>query len=72
MVVAELGREEEVARVFRRWGLEVSTVGEVTDHGRAVIAHRGSSWISSWVTEPSWGFESAPGAALIATPCVLR
>ncbi len=43
VVVAERGREEEVARVFRRWGLEVSTVGEVIGGGRALITWRGET-----------------------------
>ncbi len=43
VVVAERGREEEVARVFRRWGLEVSTVGEVVGGGRALITWRGET-----------------------------
>jgi phosphoribosylformylglycinamidine synthase subunit PurL len=41
VLVARRGREEEVARVFRRWGLEVATLGEVTDTGRAVLAWHG-------------------------------
>jgi len=44
LLVAEKGREEEVFRVFRKWGLDASTVGKVTndgvlrvkDHGRVV------------------------------------
>ena len=40
LVVAQRGREEEVARVFRRWGLEVATIGEVTATGRAEISLR--------------------------------
>ena len=41
VIVAERGREEEVANVFRRWGLEVSTIGEVTGDGRAKLFHEG-------------------------------
>jgi phosphoribosylformylglycinamidine synthase len=41
VLVASRGREEEVARVFRRWGLEVVAMGEVTDTGRAVLIWRG-------------------------------
>jgi phosphoribosylformylglycinamidine synthase len=44
LLVAEKGREEEVFRVFRKWGLDASTVGVVTgdgvlrvkDHGQIV------------------------------------
>jgi phosphoribosylformylglycinamidine synthase len=44
LLVAEKGREEEVFRVFRKWGLDASTVGVVTgdgvlrvkDHGKVV------------------------------------
>jgi phosphoribosylformylglycinamidine synthase len=41
VLVAKRGREEELAKVFRRWGLEVSPIGEVTDTGRAVLVWRG-------------------------------
>jgi phosphoribosylformylglycinamidine synthase len=41
VLVARRGREEEVARVFRRWGLQVVPIGEVTSGGRAVLTHRG-------------------------------
>ncbi|MDQ6760709.1 MAG: phosphoribosylformylglycinamidine synthase subunit PurL [Acidobacteriota bacterium] len=44
LLVAEKGREDEVFRVFRKWGLDAVTVGEVTgdgilrvkDHGQVV------------------------------------
>jgi phosphoribosylformylglycinamidine synthase len=41
LVVAARGREEEVAKVFRKWGLEVSTIGQVTATGRAEIRFHG-------------------------------
>jgi phosphoribosylformylglycinamidine synthase len=41
LVVAARGREEEVARVFRKWGLEVASIGQVTASGRAEIRFRG-------------------------------
>jgi phosphoribosylformylglycinamidine synthase II len=41
VLVARKGREEELERVFRRWGLEVADIGEVTDTGRAVLEWRG-------------------------------
>ncbi len=41
VLVAQRGREEEVARVFRKWGLEVETIGEITSTGRAELRHHG-------------------------------
>jgi phosphoribosylformylglycinamidine synthase len=41
VIVAQRGREEEVAKVFRKWGLEVATIGELTADRRAEIVHRG-------------------------------
>jgi phosphoribosylformylglycinamidine synthase subunit PurL len=43
VLVAQKGREEELVRVFQRWGLEVARIGEVTDTGRAVLEWRGST-----------------------------
>ncbi|HWM89463.1 MAG TPA: phosphoribosylformylglycinamidine synthase subunit PurL [Thermoanaerobaculia bacterium] len=43
VLVAQKGREEELVRVFQRWGLEVAHIGEVTDTGRAVLEWRGST-----------------------------
>ena len=43
VLVAKKGREEEVEKVFRRWGLEVAKIGEVTDTGRAVLTWRGET-----------------------------
>ncbi|HEX4952542.1 MAG TPA: phosphoribosylformylglycinamidine synthase subunit PurL [Thermoanaerobaculia bacterium] len=37
LIVAHRGRQEEIAKVFRHWGLEVVEIGEVTDTGRAEI-----------------------------------
>jgi phosphoribosylformylglycinamidine synthase len=44
LVVAARGREEEVARVFRKWGLEVATIGQVTSTGRAEIRFHGETY----------------------------
>jgi len=33
LLVAEAGREDEVFRVFRKWGLDAVTIGRVTDDG---------------------------------------
>jgi phosphoribosylformylglycinamidine synthase subunit PurL len=41
VLVAERGREEEVVRVFRRWGLEIAEIGEVTETGRAQLFWHG-------------------------------
>src|SRR5262249_27197911 len=39
--VAEKGREEEVFRVFRKWGLDAVTIGAVTPDGKLRIRHHG-------------------------------
>ncbi|HXU46009.1 MAG TPA: phosphoribosylformylglycinamidine synthase subunit PurL [Thermoanaerobaculia bacterium] len=44
VVVAARGREEEVERVFRRWGLEVEVIGEITDTGRAELSYGGQTY----------------------------
>ncbi|MGZ4836752.1 MAG: phosphoribosylformylglycinamidine synthase subunit PurL, partial [Terriglobales bacterium] len=41
LLVAEHGREEEVFAVFRKWGLDASTVGRVTSDGRMRVLHHG-------------------------------
>jgi phosphoribosylformylglycinamidine synthase II len=41
VLVAKRGREEELVKVFRRWGLEVASIGEITDTGRAVLEWHG-------------------------------
>ena len=41
LIVAEKGREEEVFRVFRKWGLEAVTIGVVTPDGNLRIRHHG-------------------------------
>ncbi|HVS04135.1 MAG TPA: phosphoribosylformylglycinamidine synthase subunit PurL [Thermoanaerobaculia bacterium] len=41
LLVARRGREDELRRIFERWGLSVSRVGEVTTTGRAVIRRQG-------------------------------
>jgi len=43
LLVARRGREEEVARIYRRWGLEVSRIGEVTSGDRALLAWHGET-----------------------------
>jgi phosphoribosylformylglycinamidine synthase II len=41
LLVAEKGREEEVFRVFRKWGLDAVTIGTVTPDGNLKIRHKG-------------------------------
>jgi len=42
LLVAEKGREEEVFRVFRKWGLDAVTVGQVTGDGLLRVRHHGA------------------------------
>src|SRR5687767_2916196 len=41
LLVARDGREDEVFRVFRKWGLDAVTIGRVTATGRLVVKDRG-------------------------------
>ncbi|MCL6545626.1 MAG: phosphoribosylformylglycinamidine synthase subunit PurL [Bryobacteraceae bacterium] len=41
LLVAEKGREQEVFRVFRKWGLDAVTVGRVTNDGMMRVKHHG-------------------------------
>jgi phosphoribosylformylglycinamidine synthase II len=41
LLVAEQGREEEVFRVFKKWGLDAVTVGRVTGDGLLRVRHHG-------------------------------
>jgi len=41
LLVADHGREEEVFRVFKKWGLDAVTVGKVTDDGLLRVRHHG-------------------------------
>jgi phosphoribosylformylglycinamidine synthase len=43
VLVAKRGREEELVKIFRRWGLEVAAIGEITDTGRAVLEWHGGT-----------------------------
>ena len=43
VLVAKKGREEEVEKVFRRWGLEVADIGEITSTGRAILTWHGEA-----------------------------
>src|SRR4051794_32623473 len=41
LLVADKGREEEVFRVFKKWGLEAAEIGIVTDDGKLRVRHHG-------------------------------
>ena len=41
LLVAEKGREDEVFKVFKKWGLDAVTIGVVTDDGKLRIRHHG-------------------------------
>ncbi len=41
LLVADKGREEEVYRVFRKWGLEAVEIGVVTGDGKLRVKHHG-------------------------------
>ena len=41
LLVAEKGREQEVLAVFKKWGLDATVVGDVTDGGLLVVLDHG-------------------------------
>src|SRR5207247_4480442 len=41
LLVAEKGREDEVFAVFRKWGLDAVTIGEVKDDGKLRVKNHG-------------------------------
>ena len=41
LLVAEKGREDEVFAVFRKWGLDAATIGQVTNDGRMRVKQHG-------------------------------
>ena len=41
LLVAEKGREQEVLAVFKKWGLDATVVGQVTDGGLLVVKDHG-------------------------------
>ena len=41
LIIVKKGREEEVKRIFDKWDLPWSEVGQVTDTGRMVVTHNG-------------------------------
>src|SRR6476646_8658632 len=40
-LLADKGREDEVFAVFKKWGLEASEIGIVTDDGKLRVRHHG-------------------------------
>ena len=68
LLVADKGREDEVFRVFRKWGLEAVEIGMVTGDGKLRVRHHGESWpkfpTANWPTKR----RSTTGR----TPCRLR
>jgi phosphoribosylformylglycinamidine synthase len=42
LLVADKGREEEVYRVFRKWGLDAVAIGTVTGDGLLRVRHKGN------------------------------
>ncbi len=54
LLVAKRGKQEELIRIFERWGLAVVPIGEVTASGRAVI-HRHGEKIADLPIEPLTG-----------------
>ena len=41
LIVAKVGREEEVLRICRKWDLDVAVIGRVTDTGKVVLKSQG-------------------------------
>ncbi len=41
LLIAERGREKEVVKVFEKWGLSISEIGQITDDGIGRIVHGG-------------------------------
>jgi phosphoribosylformylglycinamidine synthase II len=41
LLVAQKGREDEVFRVFEKWGLDAVTIGRVTNDGKMRVRHHG-------------------------------
>ena len=43
LLVADRGREDEVYRVFRKWGLEAVQIGTVTGDGKLRVTEHGAT-----------------------------
>jgi len=66
LLVADKGREQEVFDVFRKWGLEASEIGIVTNDGKLRVRHHGQ------VVAEIPNRELADEAPLYARPHVAR
>ncbi|MGH7849652.1 MAG: phosphoribosylformylglycinamidine synthase subunit PurL, partial [Thermodesulfobacteriota bacterium] len=43
LMVLEKGKEDIAEKIFRKWGLDFSVIGEVTDTGKLIIAEEGKT-----------------------------
>ncbi|MCI0482342.1 MAG: AIR synthase related protein, partial [Candidatus Dadabacteria bacterium] len=43
LMVLEKGKEEIAEKIFKKWGLDFSVIGEVTDTGKLIIAEEGKT-----------------------------
>ena len=43
LIVAKRGREDDVRKIFDKWGLNFAVVGQVTDNGRMRITYKGET-----------------------------
>ncbi len=43
LLVAEMGREEEVLQIFRKWDLDAVVIGRVCDHGKLIVHNNGET-----------------------------
>ena len=41
LMIVKPGREHVAERVFRKWDLDVATIGKTAEHGRLVLRHKG-------------------------------
>ncbi len=43
LIIVKPGREPVAERIFRKWDLDVATIGKTAEHGRLVLRHRGET-----------------------------
>ncbi len=41
LIVTEKGKEEELIKVFKKWGIDAVAIGRVTDDGMLIVKHKG-------------------------------
>ena len=41
LIIVKPGREHVAERIFKKWDLDVATIGKTADHGRLVLRHKG-------------------------------